>query len=282
MSYNYVKNLTTVNYSKGNDGRKYVVIHYTGNKNDKASSNAEYFKSVNRGASAHYFVDKTSVYQVVNDDDTAWAVGKNYGSNNLFGKCTNRNSISIEMCSDNGKIHDKTYKNTVELTKKLMKKYNIPVSNVVRHYDVCSKTCPGWNGWVGSDTSIWNKFKKDIFNNSSSTSSKPSTSTSTTYSHKQFVKDIQSAIGAKVDGIAGNETLSKTITVSKTKNNKHKVVKPIQKYLNSLGYSCGTVDGIFGSKTESSVKSFQSKNGCVLDGIITSRKLTWKKLLKLK
>ena len=126
MSYKLVKNLTTVNYTKGNSGRKYIVIHYTGNKTDSALANANYFKSVNRGASAHYFVDKTSVYQVVSDGDTAWAVGKNYGSNNLFGKCTNKNSISIEMCSNDGKIHDDTYKNTVELTKKLMKKYNIP------------------------------------------------------------------------------------------------------------------------------------------------------------
>ena len=117
-------------------------------------------------------------------------------------------------------------------------------------------------------------------NNSSSTSSKQSTST--TYSHKQFVKDVQSSIGVKVDGIAGNKTLSKTVTVSKTKNNKHKVVKPIQKYLNALGYSCGTADGIFGNKTDSAVKSFQKSNGCVSDGIITAKNKTWKKLLGMK
>ena len=95
MSYKFVKNLTTVNYSKGNDGRKYIVIHYTGNLTDLASSNSNFLKSIDRGRSAHYFVDKTSVYQVVDDNNTAWSVGRNYGSNNLFGKCTNRNSINI-------------------------------------------------------------------------------------------------------------------------------------------------------------------------------------------
>ena len=164
MSYTLVKNLTTVNYTKGNSGRKYIVIHYTGNETDTAKANSNYFKSINRGASAHYFVDKTTVYQVVDDNNMAWAVGRNYGSNNLFGKVTNANSISIEMCSTNGKIANETYKNTVELTKKLMKKYNIPASNVVRHYDVCSKKCPGWDGWGtnGKAATIWNKFKKDI------------------------------------------------------------------------------------------------------------------------
>lgn len=57
MSYTLVKNLTTVNYTKGNSGRKYIVIHYTGNETDTAKANSSYFKSINRGASAHYFVD---------------------------------------------------------------------------------------------------------------------------------------------------------------------------------------------------------------------------------
>ena len=100
------------------------------------------------------------------------------------------------------------------------------------------------------------------------------------YTQKDFVRDIQKAIGAKVDGIAGNETLSKTVTVSITKNIKHAVVKPIQKYLNTLGYNCGTVDGITGQKFDSAVKKFQEANGCKIDGEITARKKTWQKLLK--
>lgn len=104
----------------------------------------------------------------------------------------------------------------------------------------------------------------------------------TTYTHTQFVKDIQTAIDAKVDGIAGSETLSKTITVSKSKNNRHAVVKAIQKYLYAIGYtSIGTADGIAGSKFDVAVKAFQKANGCVVDGVITAKNTTWKKLLKL-
>ena len=221
MSYKLIKNLTTVNYTKGNSGRKYIVIHYTGNRDDRALSNSNYFKSVNRGASAHYFVDRTSVYQVVSDDDTAWAVGKNYGSNNLFGKCTNKNSISIEMCSNSGKIHDDTYKNTVELTKKLMKKYNIPASNVVRHFDVCSKNCPGWKGWVGSDTSIWKRFKKDISSTTTSsttskTESKPTT-TKTEFKVKVIVDELNIRQSASADSKkVGCITNKGTYTITKT------------------------------------------------------------------
>lgn len=164
MAYKLIQNFTKVNFTKGNSGRKYIVIHYTGNKTDKATSNGNYFKNENRGSSAHYFVDDTTVVQVVSEDDTAWAVGRNYGSNNLFGKCTNSNSISIEMCSTDGRISNATYQNTVALVKSLMKKYNIDAAHVVRHWDVCSKSCPGWTGWGanGKDASIWNQFKKDI------------------------------------------------------------------------------------------------------------------------
>ena len=105
---------------------------------------------------------------------------------------------------------------------------------------------------------------------------------SNSYSQKQFIKDVQAAIGAKVDGIAGTETLSKTVTISKSKNNRHAVVKPLQKYLNFIGFNCGTTDGVAGLKFDSAVKSYQKKNNCIVDGEITKSGNTWKKLLGLK
>ena len=103
--------------------------------------------------------------------------------------------------------------------------------------------------------------------------------TTTTYTKTQFIKDVQSAIGTKVDGIVGNKTLNALVTVSKNKNNKHVSIKPLQKYLNMLGYECGTPDGIFGVKTNNAVISFQKKNNLITDGIVG--KATWKKLLIL-
>lgn len=102
------------------------------------------------------------------------------------------------------------------------------------------------------------------------------------YSKKQFIKDVQAAIGAKVDGIAGAETLAKTVTISKSKNNRHTVVKHVQKYLNSIGINCGTADGIFGSTTDAAVRVYQKSKKCTVDGEITKRGNTWKCLLGLK
>lgn len=188
MSYQLIKDLTKVNRTvRSSRNIKYIVIHYTGNSTDTAKANANYFRSTNRGASAHYFVDKSTVYQVVEDKDEAWAVGRNYGSGNLFKTVTNANSISIEMCSNNGAIANETFNNTVQLTKVLMNKYKISASNVYRHWDVCSKNCPGWNGWgaAGKNSDIWNKFKSLIGSPSISVTPtiRPSTSTNNTSSN---------------------------------------------------------------------------------------------------
>ena len=104
------------------------------------------------------------------------------------------------------------------------------------------------------------------------------------YERTQFIMDVQAATGSKVDGKAGNETIGNTITVSATKNRKHKVVKAIQKRLNALGYDCGTADGIAGPKFTAAVNRYQKevlgyKNP---DGEITAKKKMWKSLLGMK
>lgn len=120
------------------------------------------------------------------------------------------------------------------------------------------------------------------------TSKNPSTlkpNNASEYTKKQFIKDVQKAIGAKVDGDAGSETLSKTVTVSAVKNHSHAVVKPLQKYLYSLGYtSIGTADGDAGSKFTKAVNEYQKKvlKYTTLDGEITAHGKMWKSLLGIK
>ena len=54
-------------------------------------------------------------------------------------------------------------------------------------------------------------------------------------------------------------------------------VRKLQELLNALGYDCGSVDGIFGSKTKAAVLAFQKANGLGADGIVGP--LTWGKLV---
>lgn len=145
---------------------KYLVYHYTGNKTDSAKGNANYFHtSNNRYAGAHYFVDDATVYQSIADLKIAYSVGggrQSSSGGSMYGKITNTNSISIEMCSKNGMITAATISNAVSLGKKLMKKYNIPIKNVYRHWDVNGKSCPGWSGWTGNNASKWKSLKNKL------------------------------------------------------------------------------------------------------------------------
>lgn len=102
--------------------------------------------------------------------------------------------------------------------------------------------------------------------------------------YKTFVRNLQSAIGANVDGIAGSETLSKTPTLSTSTGWNHKAVKPLQVYLKSLGYDLGKcgVDGKFGKDMKACIKKYQKDQGLsIVDGVVTAKMYTWKKLLKL-
>ncbi len=63
--------------------------------------------------------------------------------------------VSIAM-----EILIKPIKNTLDLVKYLMNKYNISIDKVVRHYDASRKSCP--DTWKQDNWEMWNKFKSDL------------------------------------------------------------------------------------------------------------------------
>ena len=172
MSYTFKQRLANrVNYgSKRAIGNiKYIVIHYTANDGDSDEGNGNYFANNKVYASAHYFVDGDSVTQSVPDDYVAYSVGGNKyancnktGGGKFYGQCTNANSISIELCDEvkNGTydFSKATIENAIELTKVLMKKYNIKIDRVIRHFDVTGKSCPA----PLVDNTKWKEFKNKI------------------------------------------------------------------------------------------------------------------------
>ena len=137
----------------------YLVIHYVGAVSS-AKNNCEYFYSTYRGASAHYFVDDSSIWQAVLDKDIAWHCGAN---SYRHPSCRNSNSIGIEMCCymNNGvlDVSDVVVNNTVELAAYICKKYGITIDRVIRHYDVTGKNCPA--PFVRDD-GRWNDFKNRL------------------------------------------------------------------------------------------------------------------------
>lgn len=163
---------------KPNRKIEYIVIHYFGSLGS-AKSVASYFCTTAANSSAHYIIDEGEiVYNVVPDADVAWHCGGN-GVGTLKYKCTNDNSIGIEVrpyIMDKSYANDASYRGwyfseavidrLVEVTKWLMDKYNIDADHVVRHYETTQKLCP--RPWVGNDINLyygttgneqWEKFK---------------------------------------------------------------------------------------------------------------------------
>lgn len=186
---NIIKMPLGVHISKApNREIKYLAIHFTAGSSSKAGS-AKSVKHVfeSRKASADFAVDDQDLVQFNPDlkNYYCWAVGDGNGKYGV----TNKNSISIEICSSLKKgtsaavpnhsgwyFTDAALENAVKLSKYLMKKYNIPIDRVIRHYDASRKICPGLVGWNdgtlykedGSKTkeknnsNEWIKFKKKL------------------------------------------------------------------------------------------------------------------------
>lgn len=140
---------------------RYIVVHYTGNKGDTAWGNCNYFASANRNVSAHYFVDDDSIWQSVDDKNRAWHCGHDVGGRYYHDTCRNANSIGVEICmlDKSGNVRPEAVAKAAELVRWLMQRYNIPLSNVMRHYDVTHKSCPAP---MVTSSVMWEAFKKSL------------------------------------------------------------------------------------------------------------------------
>lgn len=246
---------------------KYIVIHYTANDGDTDENNGNYFDDKYIGASAHYFVDDDSATRSVPDDYVAYHCGggrQGSTGGSYLGKCTNTNSIGIEICDDvrNGVIYpsDKTIKNVIELTEYLMKKYDVPKSRVIRHYDVTGKRCPAY--WCGTDNK--NKKWKSEFWNKLDADKKATTTKKTTTTKKKYSGAFP--------------TLPKKGYLGK--GDKGTQVGRLQKFLNWYGGYGLAVDNSFGAKTELAVEKFQKATGLKVDGYFGSKSLAKAKTVK--
>lgn len=212
-----------------------------------------------------------------------------------------------EIKLENGvvEITDKTLENVYALARALMKKYNIDIDHVYRHYDVNGKLCPNCNGLL--DDNVWKNFKNNIVN---STVGNLGTSTATPSAAKNDNLDSIISRGQQhsinftghsiaTDGAYGPKTRAniarcfqhainldygKNLKVdgafgknSKSALGKHYVKRKETQYLVTAveialmcrGYNPSGVEcpGKFGSGLEAAVKQFQSDRGLKVDGI---------------
>ena len=200
---------------------KYIVVHYTAGSTSKSGSarnTAVMFSNPSVYASADYIVDDETIVQFNPDvrNRFCWHCGDNKNMFSMggkyYGKCTNANSIGIEVCSTNPNwqasdfanskkwsFTDKVVNNAVELVKYLMQTYNIPIENVIRHYDVTGKFCPGIIGWNedSGNAKKWEQFKARLTGTTTATTTANLTKADDIiYRVRKSANDAKSQIGA--------------------------------------------------------------------------------------
>lgn len=313
-----IKKQTSTHYtSKRFSKLGYLFIHYTGGVSSakgSAISTAKYFAHAPRAASADFIVDDVDIVQYNPDiiGRYCYAVGgkgnpKKYDMSThlggkLYGKANNRNSISIEMCSnkknrkslsDNDKdwyLTEATINNAAKLAAYLLKKYNIPFSNMRMHHEVSyyGKLCPLPFCQKESDLAKWEDFKRRV--KSYMKGEEPKKSKPKNLASKDAIKGESNkdrfirTFGYWCNQDLGTDFENK-VQLNKLKDvvSKHNLVKGckykgmvrhLQYWLNKLMDSKLDVDGDFGNKTEEAVKKLQKKIGTEQDGKFGSGTLT--------
>ena len=175
--------------------------------------------------------------------------------NKLGAHTSNHNTGSLGICFE-GSYNTETMneiqiKAGQELITYLLDKYNLLKANVYKHKDFNSTDCPGAN------------FPFENIQNGATQSVNVSQSNS-----------IEEELKAecKKQGFDSYPVCRKGA--------KGNITKIIQRLLISKGYSLPIygADGSYGDETVKAVKSFQTKNGLLVDGIVGQE--TWKALLK--
>lgn len=145
---------------------KGVVIHWVANPMTSAKANRDFFESRKGGkksfGSAHFIIDLDGdVIECIPENEMAYHVGAYKYSTDRLGKYPNNCTLGIELTHPDwsGKFNPAVYGSAVYFTAYLLRKYDLTVRDLYRHYDVTGKKCPRY--FVDNDAE-WEKFKNNV------------------------------------------------------------------------------------------------------------------------
>ena len=135
MTCQIIDKYKSPNYSQDREKIRFIVIHAT-DLSFKESMDILCNHTSNNRVSAHYLIDRDGkVYNLVDEEYTAWHAGKSHwsGVDNI-----NLSSIGIEVVCEQDEIFlQAQYESLIWLCKNLQKKYDIHnPNNIVAHSDI--------------------------------------------------------------------------------------------------------------------------------------------------
>jgi peptidoglycan hydrolase-like protein with peptidoglycan-binding domain len=262
---------------------------------------------IEKQAGLNAWIGKLANGTIASIQTMPWDFGPWGCGSSTKGSCNN-GWIQFEICEDglaDKTYFDKVYKEACELTAYLCKIYNIDPKGTVVYNGVKVPTIlchqDSYKLKLGSNHSdIYPWFKKhgktmdNVRNDVSALLNPAKPSTKEIYRVRKSWLNVVSQKGAfsvfknavdccnkagagykvfdskgvvKYEYVAqtSKPTIKDTSLRSGSTGNK---VKELQTNLKKLGYDCGNIDGIFGSKTVAAVKEFQKDQKLVIDGIV--------------
>lgn len=157
--------LSTGNYTRGRGGKSItgVVRHHTAGSGQETGESLLGFWNSSTNTSTHYLASNGRIWQLVNDSDTAHAVGSTFG---------NQTTLSIEHASGTPSqdypISDETLKSGAYLTAALLLYYNLGYpkfgANIFDHKKFSSTSCPYHLAEGGKYHAKWMKYCEDFYN----------------------------------------------------------------------------------------------------------------------
>jgi N-acetylmuramoyl-L-alanine amidase CwlA len=123
-----------------------IILHYTANPGASASNHQRYFNNLtDRYASAHLFVDKIEAICIIPLNEVSYQANDgSYRGVEALKPNANFLSVGVEMCQEpDGSFHPDTVTRAVNVCADLCRKFGLSAGDIVRHYDVTHKYCPG-------------------------------------------------------------------------------------------------------------------------------------------
>lgn len=205
-----------------------ITFHNTAN-DATAIGEISYMTNNNNQTSYHVAIDDKHVVQAIPFSRSAWHAGDGMGAGN-------RKSIGIEVCysKSGGPKYAAAEANAIEYIAHILKDKGWGIDRVKWHRDWSGKNCPHRVLDEGRATSVRNRI----------------------------VAKLAELKGEKVVQVSSPSTERNYLLDGDTGDK----VRALQSGLKQAGHSL-TVDGIWGSGTESTVKAFQRSNNLTVDGI---------------
>jgi len=235
----------------------------------------------------HFFIDGAGIYRTLPDFYRGWHAG---GS-------ANNTHIGFEICepqTDTPENRDDLYSKTLYLCVTLCKTYGLDAGSILTH---CEGHARGMasnhadvNHWWGKG--VWQGYTMDRLRAdvAAALGETPAAQT-VTVQKGDTLRKIAAAHGTNWQTLADVNGLQDPyiihpgqmlrlpgavwqVTRLLKKGCSGRDAAALQERLNAAGFACGSVDGIFGTKTEQAVRAFQQSRSLTVDGLAGKHTVT--------